>query len=61
MRQFARLLALLLVALASLQVFFVARVALMRWVDPQSTTFQRSEWWRLQHERGARFAWSQHR
>ena len=59
MRQFARLLALLLVALASLQVFFVARVALMRWVDPQSTTFQRSEWWRLQHERGARFAWSQ--
>jgi monofunctional biosynthetic peptidoglycan transglycosylase len=60
MRQLARLLALLLVALASLQVFFVARVALMRWVDPQSTTFQRSEWWRLQHERGARFAWSQH-
>ena len=59
MRQLARLLALLLVAVASLQVFFVARVALMRWVDPQSTTFQRSEWWRLQHERGARFAWSQ--
>ena len=59
MRQLARLLALLLVAVASLQVFFVARVALMRWVDPQSTTFQRSEWWRLHRERGARLAWSQ--
>lgn len=59
MRQLARLLALLLVAVASLQVFFVARVALMRWVDPQSTTFQRSEWWRLHHERGARLAWRQ--
>ena len=59
MRQLARLLALLLVAVASLQLFFVARVALMRWVDPQSTTFQRSEWWRLRHERGAHFAWSQ--
>ena len=59
MRQLARLLALLVVAVASLQVFFVARVALMRWVDPQSTTFQRSEWWRLRHERGAHFAWSQ--
>jgi monofunctional biosynthetic peptidoglycan transglycosylase len=59
MRQLARLLALLLVAAASLQVFFVARVALMRWVDPQSTTFQRSEWWRLHRERGARLAWSQ--
>ncbi|HSW25817.1 MAG TPA: monofunctional biosynthetic peptidoglycan transglycosylase [Burkholderiaceae bacterium] len=59
MRTLARGLALLLVALASLQIFLVARVALMRWVDPQSTTFQRSEWWRLQHERGARFAWRQ--
>jgi len=58
MRQGLRLLGLLLVALASLQVFFVARVAMMRWVDPQSTTFQRSEWWRL-HERGSRLAWSQ--
>jgi monofunctional biosynthetic peptidoglycan transglycosylase len=59
MRQLARLLMLALVAVASLQLFFVARIALMRWVDPQSTTFQRSEWWRLQRERGARFGWSQ--
>jgi len=59
MRQFGRVLALLLVALLSLQLFFVARIALMRWVDPQSTTFQRSEWWRLERERGARPPWSQ--
>jgi monofunctional biosynthetic peptidoglycan transglycosylase len=59
MRQLLRLAALLLVAVLSLQVYFVARVALMRWVDPQSTTFQRSELWRLWQERGGRFAWSQ--
>jgi len=58
MRQLLRLVLLLAVAFVSLQVFFVARVALMRWVDPQSTTFQRSEIWRLWHERG-RLAWSQ--
>jgi len=59
MRHVARVLALLLVAGLSLQVFFVARIALMRWVDPQSTTFQRSEGWRLWRANGARFAWSQ--
>jgi monofunctional glycosyltransferase len=58
MRHVLRLLVLLVVALVSLQVYFVARVALMRWVDPQSTTFQRSEIWRMWHERG-RIAWSQ--
>jgi monofunctional biosynthetic peptidoglycan transglycosylase len=58
MRQLLRLLVLLVVALISLQIYFVARVALMRWVDPQSTTFQRSEIWRMWHERG-RIAWSQ--
>lgn len=58
MRQLLRLVLLLAVAFVSLQVFFVVRVALMRWVDPQSTTFQRSEIWRLWHERG-RIAWSQ--
>lgn len=58
MRQLLRLVLLLAVAFVSLQVFFVTRVALMRWIDPQSTTFQRSEIWRLWHERG-RIAWSQ--
>ena len=57
-RQLARWVVLLLVAFVSLQLYFVARIALMRWVDPQSTTFQRSEIWRLWHEHG-RIAWSQ--
>jgi len=38
-----RWLALVVVAGVSLQLWFVARIALMRLVDPQSTTFQRSE------------------
>jgi monofunctional glycosyltransferase len=42
-----RLLALLVVATLSLQLYFLLRVALMSVVDPQSTTFQRSEAWRL--------------
>ncbi len=42
-----RIAALLLLCTASLQLVWVARVALMRVVDPQSTTFQRSEAWRL--------------
>jgi monofunctional biosynthetic peptidoglycan transglycosylase len=50
MRHLLRLLVLLLVALISLQIYFVARVGLMRWVDPQSTTFQRSEIWRKWQE-----------
>ena len=54
----ARLLALLLVSALALQLFFVARVALMSVVDPQSTTFQRSEAWRILTERHT-LAWSQ--
>lgn len=44
----------LLVLLASLavQLYFVARIALMAVVDPQSTAFQRSEAWRLATEKG---------
>ena len=58
MRSLWRLAAALLVAVVSLQAYFVARIALMHWVDPQSTTFQRSELWRLWREHG-RIAWSQ--
>ncbi len=43
----ARLLALLLLCALALQLYFLARVLLMVVVDPQSTTFQRSEAWRL--------------
>jgi monofunctional biosynthetic peptidoglycan transglycosylase len=42
-----RLLALLAIAALSLQLYFVLRIALMAFVDPQSTTFERSEAWRL--------------
>jgi monofunctional biosynthetic peptidoglycan transglycosylase len=38
-----RLLGLLLLALLSLQLYFAARIMLMRWVDPESTSFQRGE------------------
>ena len=37
----------LLAAAFALQLFFAARIALMARVDPESTTFQRSEFWRL--------------
>ena len=58
-RQIVRLVALLLLTLVGLQLFFLARIALMVLVDPQSTSFQRSEAWRLLSERG-RIQWSQH-
>jgi monofunctional biosynthetic peptidoglycan transglycosylase len=53
-----RLLALLLLSGLALQLYFLARVALMTVVDPQSTSFQRSEAWRLLTEQHA-VAWSQ--
>ena len=46
-RSAVRFLALLGVAALSLQIWFVARIALMAVVEPQSTAFQRSEAWRL--------------
>ena len=52
LRPLGRLAALLLIALLALQLYFVARIALMTVIDPQSTTFQRSEAWRLLTERG---------
>jgi len=49
--------ALLVLSFLSLQLYFVARIALMAVVDPQSTSFQRSEIWRLALQ--GRLAWSQ--
>lgn len=46
-RQLLRFAALLALCLLALQLVFVGRIALMVLVDPQSTTFQRSEMWRL--------------
>lgn len=54
----ARVIGLLVVCALSLQLYFLGRIALMRWVDPQSTTFQRSEIARLAVETH-RVAWSQ--
>jgi monofunctional biosynthetic peptidoglycan transglycosylase len=45
--QMVRLAWLVLLSALALQVYFLARIALMAVVDPQSTTFQRSEAWRL--------------
>ncbi|MBV8122883.1 MAG: transglycosylase domain-containing protein [Burkholderiaceae bacterium] len=42
-----RSLALALLSALSLQIYFAGRIALMRWVAPESTSFQRSEIWRL--------------
>ncbi len=53
-----RVAALLLLCGASLQLYFVARIALMAVLAPQSTTFQRSEAWRLLTEKH-RLDWSQ--
>lgn len=54
----ARLIGLIVVCGLALQLYFLGRVALMRWVDPQSTTFQRSEIARLAAEKHS-IAWSQ--
>ena len=53
-----RLLGLLLLALLSLQLYFAARIAMMRWVDPESTSFQRGEIRRLVAGTGEQ-AWRQ--
>lgn len=58
MKATLRLLALLLLALLCLQLYFAGRIALMRWVAPQSTSFQRSEALRILTEQ-RRLPWSQ--
>lgn len=54
----ARLALLVGVSLVALQLCFAARILAMRWIDPESTTFQRSEAWRLLSTKG-HLAWSQ--
>ena len=53
-----RLAALMLLSLLALQLYFVGRIALMNVVAPQSTSFERSEIWRLGVEKHE-IAWSQ--
>lgn len=52
MKALLRWLGLCVLALVALQLFFVLRIATMAVVAPQSTTFQRSEAWRLANEQG---------
>ena len=51
-RTLLRGLALLACAMVGLQLFFVLRIASMRWLDPQSTTFERSQAWQLAQSGG---------
>jgi monofunctional glycosyltransferase len=57
-RSALRLLLMVLIAAAALQLAFALRIALMTVVDPRSTTFQRSEAWRLVQAPG-QAAWGQ--
>jgi monofunctional glycosyltransferase len=44
---------LLVLSALALELFFLARIAVMVAVDPQSTSFQRSEAWRVTTEKGS--------
>ncbi|HVZ46385.1 MAG TPA: monofunctional biosynthetic peptidoglycan transglycosylase [Ramlibacter sp.] len=59
MKALARWVLLVAVAAAMLEVFFIARIALMAQVDPESTAFQRSEAWRIANQRKGRLPWQQ--
>lgn len=56
---FARCFMLLALAGLALQLFFALRVLAMRWVDPQSTAFERSEIWQLATQSDKAFTWKQ--
>ena len=58
MKAIARWLLLFILAGCALEVFFVARIALAATIDPESTTFQRSEAVRIEREKG-HLRWSQ--
>lgn len=53
MKSLARLLVLAMLAGLALQLYFVARIALMAVVNPESTAFQRSEAWQVAKNTGA--------
>ncbi len=58
MKALLRWLGLVALALLALELFFVARIACMVLVNPQSSTFERSEIWRLSQAPGA-LRWQQ--
>jgi monofunctional glycosyltransferase len=49
----------MLVAGTAVQLFFLLRMIGMRWIDPQSTTFERSEIWQLAAQSDKSFVWRQ--
>jgi monofunctional biosynthetic peptidoglycan transglycosylase len=53
MKPLLRWLGLMAIALLLLELFFVARIAAMLVIDPQSTAFERSEAWRVATEKGS--------
>jgi monofunctional biosynthetic peptidoglycan transglycosylase len=57
-RQALRVLALLALCVLALQASFALRIAAMNFIDPRTTSFQRSEAWRLLSEK-QRIEWSQ--
>lgn len=58
MKPWLRWLGLVAVAALALQLYFVARIAAMVAVNPESTAFERSEAWRLANDK-ANFRWRQ--
>ncbi len=42
-----------------LQLFFVLRIALMAWINPQSTTVERSQWWQTWQPAAQHSPWRQ--
>ncbi|HUR87637.1 MAG TPA: transglycosylase domain-containing protein [Ramlibacter sp.] len=58
MKAIARWIAVFLLAGCALEVFFIARIALAATLDPESTTFERSEAFRIAHDKG-RLRWTQ--
>ncbi len=53
MKPLLRWVGLVVIAGVALQLFFIARIALMATVDPQSTSFQRSEAYRIATRKGS--------
>ncbi len=58
MKALLRLVGLILIAGLALQLYFIARIALMAAIDPESTAFERSETWRVATTTG-RLKWRQ--
>ena len=59
MKALERWLVLVLCAAFALQLFFILRIALAVWWDPQSTSLQRSEMWRIWHQSAQERGWKQ--